>query len=66
MNPLLWFMIAWSRPSMNGKSLLQTIAGKHYIITYFSGVNNKLCGQFFEVILAALTKRNSKETDYIC
>jgi len=34
----------------------QTIAGKHYIFTYFLEVNNKHCGRFFEVLLAALTK----------
>jgi len=31
-------------------------------IVYFSGVNNKRCRRFFEVILAVQTKRNSKYT----
>ena len=34
-------------------------------IEYFLNVNNKHCRQFFEVMMALLMKRNSKEKDYI-
>jgi len=37
----------------------RTTVGKHYI---FLGVDNEHCEPFFEEILAALLKRNSKET----
>ena len=32
---------------------------------YFRNVDNKRCKRFFDVIMALLMKRNSKEKDYI-
>jgi len=43
----------------------QIIAGKHHILAYFSGINNKHYGRFFDMVLAAQKKRNNKEMDCI-
>ena len=45
--------------------LLCTIAQLDDAIVYFRNADNKHCRQFFEVIMALLMRRNSKEENYI-